>query len=778
MDNFLIQHIREITRMRSNSEGSILDLVITKEEDYVSDITYGTHLGRSDHLVLKITVCEMCNYVELEPSKRFQYHKGDYEGIREELGKISWSTIFAGKDISDCWSIFKAKLLELQEEFIPTIQDKPNDKPKWMNRSVVLALNEKKRAWKKYLFCKTNENFEQYKVVRNKLKSIVYEARLSFERKVAIEAKVNPKSFWKYVGRKIQPASRLQQVRNTAGALSQSNFESATFFNLYFASVFTLDDTTRGESYDYPDPTRNLMQDIIIKEEAILQSLEELKVDKAMGPDGLSPRILVEAKEYLVLPLKLIFSMSLSQGELPLDWKSAVVVPIFKNGKRDMPQNYRPVSLTSVVCKIMEKIIRNALIDHLMMHGLLSQNQFGFVPGRSCALQLLVCMENWTKALDDGGNVDIIYTDFSKAFDTVSHSKLLWKLHALGVRSKTWAWIQDFLKDRRQKVRVNGSYSDWVKVQSGVPQGSVLGPVLFVVYINDLPAAIPSGRVKLFADDAKLDKTINTVEDVSALQNCLDKMLAWSEHWALKLNVNKCKVLHVSRRQNQSEQDYYLNSNDSNIQLESVSFEKDLGVYIDRKLCFETHVSKSVNKANRNMGIIYRNFKLMGEDVFVSLYKSMIRPHVEYSSVVWNPTTIRDQKSIEGVQRRATKLVRGLSELSYEERLRKLGIPTLQYRRLWADMLQVYKIVHGVDRINPETFFTFADSSITRGHKYKILKQRSKTTFRLHAFSNRVVDAWNELPAYVVEAPNVNVFKSRLNTAWKGHPQKFLPSFY
>ena len=162
----------------------------------------------------------------------------------------------------------------------------------------------------------------------------------------------------------------------------------------------------------------------------------------------------------------------------------------------------------------------------------------------------------------------------------------------------------------------------------------------------------------------------------------------------------------------------------------------------------------------------------------MNLYKTLIRPHLEYASVVWSPSTIRDQRRIEGVQRRATKLVSSVSELSHHERLRKLGIPSLQYRRMRADMLQVYKILHGIERINPDVFFELADGTRTRGHKYKIIKQRCSTSFMLHSFSHRVVDIWNALPEHVVDSPNVNIFKTRLNTVWKNHPNKFAPSFY
>ena len=211
-------------------------------------------------------------------------------------------------------------------------------------------------------------------------------------------------------------------------------------------------------------------------------------------------------------------------------------------------------------------------------------------------------------------------------------------------------------------------------------------------------------------------------------------------------------------------------------QLGNVAAKKDL--YVDERPSFETHVTKSVNTANRMTGIVNRNFKLMGHEVFINLYKSLLRPHLEYASVVWCRSTIRDQKRIEGVQRRATKLVSSITDISYPQRLQILGIPSLQYRRLRADMLQVYKIIHGIDRVKPSSIFQLVDSLRTRGHKFKISKQRSNTSFRLHSFSNRVVYVWNALSEHVVDSPNVNIFKSRLNSIWKNHPIKFTPSLY
>ena len=215
-----------------------------------------------------------------------------------------------------------------------------------------------------------------------------------------------------------------------------------------------------------------------------------------------------------------------------------------------MPENYRPVSLTFVICKIMEKITRDSIVEFLMENRILSDSQYVFVPGRSCPLQLFVCVEEWFRSLDALNQVDVIYTDYSKAFDTVSHNKLLQKLHRLGIQGNAWTWIKEFLTGRKQKVRVNDAFSDWEAVVSGVPQGSVLGPVLFLVYINDLPKAVGAESLKLFADDAKLDGCITSKEDVKDLQHSLYKMLDWSEECDLKMNASKCKVLHLSRNQN------------------------------------------------------------------------------------------------------------------------------------------------------------------------------------------------------------------------------------
>ena len=779
MDNYLHQHVTEFTRIRSDQVKSTLDLVFTQNEEMIKELSLLNPLGKSDHLVLKMILNESVCCTVPEPRYKSLLHKGDYNGIRGEIEEIDWDTLFLEKSVDQSWQLFKDILLSLQDKYIPTVRIKEGSKPKpkWMDKEVTLAIKNKASAWKKYKWCRTASNFLRYKKARNGAKQLITRSRMQFEHKIASEAKSKPKSFWNYVGRQTKQTSEIQKIRNKEGILSQSNLETASFLNTYFASVFTDDaNIINLDDSEFKPPA--LLNNCIIEETQILEALMDLKVDKSAGPDGILPRVLSESKCLITKPLKLLFDKSLNTGKVPRDWKDATVVPIYKKGKRDLAENYRPVSLTCVVSKIMEKFIKQAIMDHLLSQGLLSDKQYGFVPGRSCTLQLLVCVEKWSLELDSGKPVDIVYTDFSKAFDKVSHQKLIWKLKRLGVNDKILHWIIDFLQDRRQRVRISDSVSGWEVVRSGVPQGSVLGPTLFLAYINDLPEAVQLDTLKLFADDAKLDSTITAADDSLVLQENLNLLAEWSEKWSLEINPSKCKILHLTGIRPTINYSYYLQGSEGQRQLESVDHEKDLGVVIDGKLNFHAHVKKAVLTANKVTGIIRRNFKYMGEETFLTLYKSLVRPHIEYSSTVWNPTMICDQKLIEGVQRRATKLIPSISGLSYPQRLKKLGLPSLQYRRLRADMLQVYKIIHGFDRVTIETFFELSGSDRTRGHRYKINKQRSKTNIRKYSFSNRVIDTWNSLPDTVVESENINQFKSKLNTHWKGHPIKFSPSFY
>ena len=775
LDNFLHQHVLEPTRSRGGQQENILDLVLSKDEQDISEIELMSSLGKSDHLVMRIILNIPTHGSNISQNERLQLYRGDYSSMREELQLFGWEEDLRDKSMSQCWEFIRDQLLQLQKKYIPVAKTIYNPKPGWMNREVTLAFKEKQKAWKRYNICRIDGNFEAYKKARNTLKRLTQDARKGFEKKIVAEIKDKPKSFWKFVSKKTKHTPKICRVRNSDGQLTQSNLETAECLNAYFSSVFTED-----SDYCPPCPPRGqeCLSSFNIEEENIVQILKELKVDKAAGPDGILPRVLFETSNQIAKPLKILFDKSLENGEVPSDWKRAIVVPIFKKGGKDLSQNYRPVSLTCIICKIMERLIRDKMMEFLTSTMLLSDKQFGFVPGRSCTLQLLVCVEQWSKQFDQGTGVDTIYTDFSKAFDRVSHTKLLSKILSFGIKGNIANWIKDFLSERCQRVRVEGSLSDWTIVKSGVPQGSVLGPTLFVLYINDLPDALHEDVVKLFADDAKLSKSISSVEDAISLQKTVDKLVQWSDKWSLSLNSNKCKVLHLAKSENAYKHKYSMPGADGPVILQETEYEKDLGVYVDSKLTFETHVNKSVQSANKITGIIKRNFKYMGEDIFLNLYKTLVRPYLEYSSAVWDPATIRDQKLLEGVQRRATKLIPTIKDLSYEQRLVNLGLPSLQYRRARADMIQVYKIVHGMDRIDPTIFFELVKDFKTRGHKYKLCKPRCRTSFRRHTFSNRVVDTWNSLPAEIVEAPDINSFKSQLNTFWKHHPLKFSPSFY
>ena len=409
-------------------------------------------------------------------------------------------------------------------------------------------------------------------------------------------------------------------------------------------------------------------------------------------------------------------------------------------------------------------------LEYMETNNLFTKHQHGFRKGHSCVTQLIEVIEDWTKELDQQNSVDAIYLDFQKAFDTVPHKRLLNKLKGYGITGKLHKWLCNFLTERRQRVVLNGEESEWSSVTSGIPQGSVLGPILFLLYINDLPDVVKS-IVKIFADDTKIYARVNNDEEHKILQEDLDNLMKWSDDWLLKFNKSKCKHLHIGRDTNKT---YTIDGENINLTTE----EKDLGVTVDHQLKFQKHIGEQVKKANQKLGIIHRSFSYMDEEMFLTLYKSLVRPHLEYGCCVWAVIYKKEAVQLENVQRRATRMIPQIRHLSYSERLKHLGLPSLQYRRLRADTIEVFKIMNNIDIVDKTKLFPPSISTNTRGHHQRIFKQHSRTNIRKQSFSQRVVNTWNSLPTEVVSATSLNIFKNRLNDYWKHLPIKFSPDCY
>ena len=463
-----------------------------------------------------------------------------------------------------------------------------------------------------------------------------------------------------------------------------------------------------------------------------------------------------QAKE-LSIPLCHIFNKSLECGKIPEEWKTAEITAIHKKGSKNEPGNYRPVSLTCVLCKVLESIIRDAIVEHFAQYKLYAKCQHGFRNKRSCISQLLEVIEDLTVYLNDGKNIDIVYLDFRKAFDTVPHQRLLTKLKSYGITGQVYAWIEDFLLGRTQKVKVGLSLSTDSAVSSGIPQGSILGPILFTIFINDLPEGLVN-NCKIFADDTKLYGNAN---DSNEIQRDIDKLQDWSDKWNLYFNVSKCKVMHIGR--NNPRVEYTMTKDGKTTKIETCEQETDLGVTFDDKLNFNKHIETAIGKANKMLGLIKRTFSYLNKDTFIKLYKSLVRPHLEYGNIIWNPLLKKQSVSIEKVQRRATKLLRQCRQMTYQERLNYLNLYSLKGRRMRGDLIETYKMFNGFTDIDPYTFFEPANTDRTRNSENKVLIKHHRTNRMKNVFSHRVAPHWNSLPPNYKTATNTNTFKNLLD---------------
>ena len=549
---------------------------------------------------------------------------------------------------------------------------------------------------------------------------------------------------------------------NNKNETTKNDAEKADTLLNFFCSVFTKEGLENLP--EFTKTTDEILPELIITEEMVMKKLKNLKVNKSPGPDGIHPRVLFELRDQLVIPLTALYKSSIELEQIPQDWKDAYISAIFKKGNKRKPNNYRPVSLTCISCKIIESIIRDHIITFMKDKKLFSNTQFGFISGRSTTYQLLIAIDKWTEILDRDGKIDAIYFDFMKAFDTVPHNRLISKLQGHGINNAMCNWITSFLSNRRQRVVINGTHSNWGSVSSGIPQGSILGPLLFVIFINDLPSVVDSSML-LFADDTKIFREIRSYLDQDEIQKDINSMNTWSQTWLLKFHPDKCKVIRFGKPDDIQKQ-YVLNDHPLNYTDE----EKDLGVTIDNNLKFETHINNKVNTANKIMGIIRRSFTHLDAIIFTRLFKALVRPHLEYANPVWHPSFKKLKTLIENVQRRATKRLPCCRDMDYESRLRELDLPCLAYRKLRGDMIEAYKMTtnhYDEDIPPPITLKNQKNARKTRGNNMQMFKERVQKRTRRMFFRNRIVNFWNDLPNKVIEAPSTKAFENRLDKFWK-----------
>jgi len=392
--------------------------------------------------------------------------------------------------------------------------------------------------------------------------------------------------------------------------------------------------------------------------------------------------------------------------------------------------------------------------------SLISKDQHGFLANHSTTTNLLECLNDWTSSLDQKHFVKVLYFDYAKAFDVVSIPKLMFKLSKLGIKSQLYSCINSFLTNRTQRVMVGNATSGCLNLISGTPQGSVLGPFLFLLYVNDLPEIFQSDfRAKLFADDLKSYNIFDYRSNSDSVQASLDSLYAWSKSWQLQLAISKCgKILLKGNSNFVDENDLLIGDNPLAV-LESI---KDLGILVDSKLNFSAQIDSIVSRAKQRMFLIFKSFQSRDVTLFVFAYKTYILPIIEYCSTIWFPYKLEDIDRLEKVQRFFTKRLYGLKNKSYKERLAACALPSLELRRLWADIILCFKIIHKLIALDFKSFFILDNNSRTRGHNFKLKLPNFKTTLRQNFFSIRVVPIWNSLPSDIVNSATLKSFKAKL----------------
>ena len=672
-DNSLTQLVDQPT----HTKGNILDLILTNSNKSITNLSIASapdNWIHSDHFVIRFQLSQTTHQPPVTtPTYVFDFPKANYDGILSYLFDLDFSQCLQSQDVESIWCMIRNSIYIAMDLFIPKVRLRRHQFPCWYTpelRHLSKCLRTcKKRLSRQptpHLQLKTNNLESEYR-----RKSLV--AKSNYESQL-VQSSVGSNNAKKY--NYIRSLSKKSSIPSTV-FLNHSNATSDTdkakLFNSFFHSVFT------GSSFSLPDTSSlqlppSCICTISLSDSKVLDALLSLDPTKSSGCDGIGSKLIKYCALALYMPLHHLYSVSLTKQCIPSEWKCHSITPIFKSGDKSYVKNYRPISLLCIVSKVLEHLVYSKVSTFIVNNNILCHQQFGFRKLHSTTQQLLIFLNNVHRALNNSPQCDIIYLDIKKAFDSVPHQELLLKLWKAGVVGSLWRWFREYLSNRHQYVRINNGNSSMLPVLSGVPQGSILGPLLFLLYINDLPSSIVHSETFLFADDTKCLQPIYSPQDHLLLQSDLDQLSNWSTEWKLIFNETKCSLISITScgPTSQSHHQYLING----LPIVPRNQQTDLGILVSSDLSWSQHIDKITSRAYKMLGLLRRTFS---SSCNITTKKrlyiiSLVRSQLLYGSQIWRPLLHKDINPIESVQRRATKYILNDYASDYRSRFVKLTV--------------------------------------------------------------------------------------------------------
>ena len=691
------------------------------------------------------------------------FFKANYDVIVNHLKDINWDLTLSNDNLDNNITSFNEVINNLIGNNVPTSYVDPNSYPKWYDHDLIRAIRDKKRThsmWKAMRDPSLFIEFKRLRAICIRMSRIKYR---DYIKSVESSLRINIKSFWSFV-KSLKSDSNIPSEMLLNDRTASNDLETVNLFSLHFSSVLTEADRS---SLVVNFSVEEILSDINITAELVTSIVLNLKDNVNSGPDNIPAYFIKKCWTALVKPILIIFKKIVNTGYFPTEWKTSYISPIFKSGNKHNIYDYRPISQLSCIPKIMDALLANNLMDKLFCK--IAEQQHGFTHGRSTLTNLLIFNNYLSENPMGGTQIDAIYTDFSKAFDKVSHRRLLSKLWDIGVRGNVFAVISSYLTDRYQSVRINNSISSPVLVTSGVPQGSHLGPILFTIFINDLVRRIKFSNLLLYADDAKLFHSINSSDDVRNLQIDLDALTDWCTENELFLNIEKCKVISFYKGTKHVLHDYLID----NRLLCQVDIVKDLGILFDSNVTFAPHIDSIVSKTIKSLGFLKRTTcDFTDVSAIIHLYKSIVLPNLLYCCQIWSPFILDKINLLEAIQHKfstfiAYKLNQPMHRLDhdYTPLASECSLPTIASLHRMQDHMFVYKTLHDYicsDFIK-ELFGQRQLIYNLRCHRI-LLEDTTRSNYGFYSSVNRMRRLYNLLPMEIRNVSSIGLFKFRVKS--------------